>query len=87
MERGSSLNKNLAENMEDLTIQSCCLIKDLSGKLSPHSLDMSNKMLQHVKNARHRYESHLQEKRGKKQQHAKDQQKRILESEIKDIEG
>ena len=84
MERGSSLNKNLAENMEDLTIQSCRLIKDLSGRLS---LDMSNKMVQHVKNARHRYESHLQEKRDKKQQHAKDQQKRILESEIKDIEG
>ena len=70
--------------MEDLTIQSCRLIKDFSGKLSPHSLDMSNKMVQHVKNARH---SHLQEKRDKKQQHAKDQQKRILESEIKDIEG
>ena len=68
--------------MEELAIQSHRLIKDhlLSGKLSPHSLEISNKMLQHVKNARQWYESH-------KQQNAKDEQKRIVELEIKDIEG
>ena len=44
-------------------------------------------MLQHVKNTWQRHEGHLHENRDKKQQHAKDQQKLIVESEIKDIEG
>ena len=90
VERGFSLNKNiLAENMEKLTIQSRRLIKDhlFSSKLSPHSLDMSNKILQHVKNSRQRHDNHLQENRDKKQQHAKNEQKSIVESEIKDIKG
>ena len=39
-------------------------------------------MLQHVENFRQWFESQLQEK-----QHAKDQQKRIVKLEIKDIEG
>ena len=40
--RGFNINKNfLAKNNEELTIQSCYLIKDylLSSKLLPHSLD------------------------------------------------
>ena len=46
-ERGFRLNKNLADNMEEVSIQSRCLIKDylLSNKLSPHSLGITCKML------------------------------------------
>ena len=48
---------------------------------------MSNKILQHVKNTRQRHDNHLQENRDKKQQYAKNEQKSIVESEIKDIKG
>ena len=90
VERGFSLNKSLlVDNMEEMSIQCCRLIKDhlLLNKLSPHFLDIIKKMLQHARTARQRYEYYLQEKRNKKEQLDKDQQKQILDSEVKDIEG
>ena len=90
LERGFSLNKSLlVDNMEEMSIQCCRLIKDhlLLNKLSPHFLDIIKKMLQHARTARQRYEYYLQEKRNKKEQLDKDQQKQILDSEVKDIEG
>ena len=46
IERGFSLNKNLADNMEEVSIQSHRLIKDylLLDELSPYSLDITYKM-------------------------------------------
>ena len=90
VERGFSLNKSLlVDNMEEMSIQCCRLIKDhlLLNKLSPHFLDIIKKILQHARTARQRYEYYLQEKRNKKEQLDKDQQKQILDSEVKDIEG
>ena len=50
VERRFSLNENLTDNMDELTIESYRIIKDhlLSSKLPPHAMDITNKMLQHV---------------------------------------
>lgn len=75
--------------MEEVSIQSRCLIKDhlLLNRFSTYSLDITNKMLQHARTTRQRYEYYLQEKKDKKEQVDKDQQKQILDFKIKDIEG
>ena len=46
VERGFTLNKNLADNTEEVSIQSCRLIKDylLLDDLSPYSFDITYKI-------------------------------------------
>ena len=89
MERGFNLSKCfLAQNMEQLTIYSHCLIKDyiLLLKLSHQSMDIYCRIIEHVKCAIQRYENHLEDLRDLKQQDEKDKQKDIIKSKKRNVE-
>ena len=89
MERGFNLSKCfLAQNMEQLTIYSHCLIKDyiLLLKLSHQSMDIYCRIIEHVKCVIQRYENHLEDLRDLKQQDEKDKQKDIIKSKKRNVE-
>ena len=89
MERGFNLSKCfLAQNMEQLTIYSHCLIKDyiLFLKLSHQYMDIYCRIIEHVKCVIQRYENHLEDLRDLKQQDEKDKQKDIIKSKKRNVE-
>ncbi|XP_057299676.1 uncharacterized protein LOC130630266 [Hydractinia symbiolongicarpus] len=90
VERSFSINNSvLRQNMKEESIVAKKVVSDhmIANGLKPDSIQVTNKLLQSVASARQKYEDSLELQRQKKRNERDENQKRILNDEIRDTKA